>query len=180
MVNIFDTQIASALIDNVYSISYQGLVEERLGIILDKKETRSNWVRRPLTDAQLKYAALDVEYLIHVYHEQNAALLKTSKLNWLFQDIERLISMTFNPSLIDTDLERTLSKAQESQILNDFNKIIEDLAEQENINKTLFFSKKAQKDFLRLVFKVGLESACGQITPWRKDLIQDHVLNLLR
>jgi ribonuclease D len=34
---------------------------------MDKKETRSNWIRRPLSDAQLKYAALDVEYLIHLY-----------------------------------------------------------------------------------------------------------------
>ena len=61
MVNIFDTQIANAFLDSDYSIGYQGLVEKKLGIILDKKETRSNWIRRPLSDSQLKYAALDVE-----------------------------------------------------------------------------------------------------------------------
>ena len=67
MINIFDTQIANAFLESDYSIGYQGLVEKRLGIALDKKETRSNWTRRPLSDAQLKYAALDVEYLIHLY-----------------------------------------------------------------------------------------------------------------
>jgi ribonuclease D len=96
MINIFDSQLANAFLDGDYSIGYQGLVEKRLGIALDKKETRSNWIRRPLTDAQLKYAALDVEYLIHLYEEQKEQLLKSSKLNWLNQDIERLIRNTFS------------------------------------------------------------------------------------
>ena len=76
----FDTQIADAFLDGDYSIGYQRLVEKRLEISLDKKETRSNWIRRPLTDAQLKYAALDVEYLIYLYKEQNEELLSSSKL----------------------------------------------------------------------------------------------------
>ena len=42
MRNIFDTQIANALLNDKYSISYQNLVEERLEIALEKKETRSN------------------------------------------------------------------------------------------------------------------------------------------
>lgn len=180
MVNIFDTQIANAFLDNDYSIGYQGLVEKMLGINLDKKETRSNWIRRPLSDAQLKYAALDVEYLIHLYSHQKEELIKTSKLNWHNQDIERLIKNTFNPFLAFIDLERTISKAQEVELLNRLNQIIEEIAKKEKINKTLFFSKKAQKDFLRLVFMKGLDIACEEITLWRRDLIKEHILNLLR
>ena len=59
------------------------------------------------------------------------------------------------------------------------NKFVEDIASKENINPTLFFSKKAQKDFLRLVFKKGIEPACKDITPWRSQLIKDEILNLL-
>jgi ribonuclease D len=180
MVNIFDTQIANAFLDNDYSIGYQGLVEKMLGINLDKKETRSNWIRRPLSDAQLKYAALDVEYLIHLYTEQKEELIKNSKLNWHNQDIERLIKNTFNPFLAFIDLERTISKAQEAELLNRLNQIIEEIAKKEKINKTLLFSKKAQKDFLRLVFMKGLDIACEEITLWRRDLIKEHILNLLR
>ena len=77
MKNIFDTQIANSFLENEYSISYQGLVEKKLEITLDKKETRSNWLRRPLSDAQLKYAALDVEYLIHIYELQKEAVSYT-------------------------------------------------------------------------------------------------------
>jgi ribonuclease D len=156
------------------------LVEKRLGIALDKKETRSNWIRRPLTDAQLKYAALDVEYLIHLYEEQKEQLLKSSKLNWLNQDIERLIRNTFSEFSPFNDLERTLTKAQEAEILNKLNNIVEEIAGHEKINTTLFFSKKAQKDFLRLVLAEGLDSACDEITFWRKKLIKEPMSNLLR
>ena len=180
MVNIFDTQIANAFLNSDYSIGYQGLVEKRLGITLDKKETRSNWIRRPLRDAQLKYAALDVEYLIHLYKEQKEELIKSSKLDLHNQDIERLINNTFNTSSPFTEIERTISKAQELELLGKFNIIIEDIAKEKKINPTLFFSKKAQKEFLRLVFIDGLESACNEITLWRQELIRRHVLDLLR
>ena len=76
MVNLFDTQIAEALLNGHHSIGYQTLVQEKLGIRLDKKETRSNWIRRPLTDSQLNYAVSDVEFLIHLYLEQKEELLK--------------------------------------------------------------------------------------------------------
>ena len=180
MINIFDTQIANAFLESDYSIGYQGLVEKRLGIALDKKETRSNWVRRPLTDAQLKYAALDVEYLIHLYEEQKEELLKSSKLNWHNQDIERLIKNTFSEFSPFTNLERTLTRAQEAEILNKLNNIVEEIAGQEKINTTLFFSKKSQKDFLRLVLAEGLDFACEEITFWRRKLIKEPMLNLLR
>ena len=180
MINIFDTQLANAFLESDYSIGYQGLVEKRLGIALDKKETRSNWIRRPLTDAQLKYAALDVEYLIYLYEEQKEELLKSSKLNWHNQDIERLIRNTFSEFSPFTDLERTLTKAQEAEILNKLNTIVEEIAGHEKINTTLFFSKKAQKDFLRLVLAEGLDSACCEITFWRRKLIKEPMLNLLR
>ena len=51
MVNIFDTQIANSLLDGDFSIGYQGLVEQEMDIVLNKNETRSNWIRRPLSDS---------------------------------------------------------------------------------------------------------------------------------
>lgn len=180
MVNIFDTQIANALLGGEYSISYQGLVKEKLGIELEKKETRSNWIRRPLSDAQLKYATLDVEYLINLYEEQNRELSIVSKLEWLHQDIVRLLDITFHSNIMLSDLERTISKEEETKLLNRFNIIVNDIAKNENINPTLFFSKKIQKDFLRLVLSQGLDIACENITFWRKDLIREHLLNILK
>ncbi len=180
MINIFDTQIANAFLDSDYSIGYQGLVERRLGIVLEKKETRSNWIKRPLSDSQLKYAALDVEYLIHLYELQKEELSKSLKLNWHDQDIERLVDITFDTNSKLVELERSISKAQETELLNDFNKIVEEISNREKVNSTLFFSKKAQKDFLRLVLSKGLDHACKQITLWRSQLIREEILNLLK
>ena len=180
IVNIFDTQIANAFLNGEYSIGYQGIVEQELGIVLNKNETRSNWIRRPLTDSQLKYAALDVEYLIHLYKIQEKELSKTTKLKWHNQDIEKLINVTFNPSNTFLELERTISRAQESDILADFNRIVETISINKKINPTLFFSKKAQRDFIRLVFIEGLDLACEKITPWRRELIKQEILDLLR
>ena len=180
MRNIFDTQIANSFLDGDFTIGYQGLVEQELGITLNKNETRSNWIRRPLSDSQLKYAALDVEYLIHLYKLQKEELSKTSKLDWLDQDIKKLLELTFNRRSHFVELERNISKAKEAEILFKFNKVIDEISDREKINKTLFFSKKAQKDFLRLVLLKGLDSACGEITLWRSQLIKDEIFNLLK
>ncbi len=180
MVNLFDTQIANAFLDGDFTIGYQGLVEQELGIILNKNETRSNWLRRPLSDSQLKYAALDVEYLIHIYKAQREELSKTSKLNWHNQDVDRLKTLTFKSDLNLRELERTMSKAEEANMLISFNKVVEEISEREKINPTLFFSKKAQKDFLRLVFMEGLDIACEGITLWRSELIKENFLDILK
>ncbi len=179
VVNIFDTQVANSLLGGDFSIGYQGLVEQEMEIVLKKDETRSNWIRRPLSDSQLKYAALDVEYLIYLYQIQREELMNTSKLEWHDQEIERLIDVTFNP-LADKVLVRRIPKAEEADLLQRFNKTVEIISKREKINPTLFFSKKAQKDFLRLVFEEGIEIACKEITAWRSQLIKVDILNLLK
>ncbi|NNC55743.1 MAG: ribonuclease D, partial [Pseudomonadales bacterium] len=51
-VNLFDTQIAAALSGQGFSLGYQKLVEQMLGQRLEKTETRSKWLQRPLTERQ--------------------------------------------------------------------------------------------------------------------------------
>lgn len=66
--NVFDTQVAAALLGLGPSLGYQKLVHEILGLELDKSETRSDWLKRPLSESQLSYAAKDVEHLLTVYY----------------------------------------------------------------------------------------------------------------
>ena len=180
MVNIFDTQIANSLLNGDFSIGYQGLVEQETGVVLNKDETRSNWIRRPLSDSQLKYAALDVEYLIYLYKTQKERLTNATKLEWHDQEITKLLEITFNPPPNNNDLERIIPKAEETALLVGFNQVVEKISNREKINPTLFFSKKAQKDFLRLALKEGIEPACGESTTWRSQLIKEDILNLLK
>ena len=179
MENIFDTQLANAFIDGQYSIGYQGLVEERLDIILDKNETRSNWIRRPLTESQLNYAASDVQYLIHLFEELQKELVESNKIDWLYEDLQSLVSSTFEPISTSIETRSKISKNEELNLLNKFNEIVINVSTREKINSTLLFSKKNQKDFIRVALGKGLEEAFQTITLWRKELIQDSVKSLL-
>ncbi|MAL97849.1 MAG: ribonuclease D [Alteromonadaceae bacterium] len=59
-----DIQIAAALAGEGMSVGYARLVEALFGVALGKEETRSDWLRRPLSEAQQRYALADVLYLI--------------------------------------------------------------------------------------------------------------------
>ena len=67
---IHDTQLAAALMSVEHQTSYANLVEQELGTKLAKTETRTDWLRRPLSPAQIEYAADDVRYLIPLYRKQ--------------------------------------------------------------------------------------------------------------
>ena len=180
MVNLFDTQLAEAFLNGHYSIGYQGLVEEKIGITVDKGETRSNWIRRPLTDSQLNYAASDVDFLIELFMEQRQALIVSNKLEWHNEELDFLSSRIFSPIAHDEDINTGLTKAEEKNLLNKFNDIVLHVAELQEINPTMFFSKKSQKDFLRLAITEGFEKASSEITTWRRQLLIEPLGSLLR
>ena len=66
---LFDTQRAAAFLGFGFSMSYLNLVLKLMDIVLEKSETRSDWLRRPLSADQILYAALDVEHLPDLYIE---------------------------------------------------------------------------------------------------------------
>lgn len=61
--SLYDTQIAAAFAGLGPGVGYQSLVKTLLGVELPKAETRSDWLRRPLSAQQLEYAADDVRHL---------------------------------------------------------------------------------------------------------------------
>lgn len=89
---VFDTQIAALLLGYPDQIGYGNLVRELLGVSLEKLHTRADWSLRPLTRDQIEYAADDVIYLVDVYRELHARLLRLGRLEWLDEDFARLSS----------------------------------------------------------------------------------------
>lgn len=83
---IFDTQIAAAMLGQGEQISYAKLVQATLGIEIDKTETRTDWSQRPLSSAQLDYAANDVRYLGALYRHQQAELTRLNRTDWLSEN----------------------------------------------------------------------------------------------
>lgn len=86
---LFDTQIAATLLGLGDQIGYAPLVEKLLGIVLDKSLTRTDWSRRPLSGAELDYAALDVKHLATLYLLLKEQLVASGRLDWLAEDCDR-------------------------------------------------------------------------------------------
>jgi len=83
---LFDTQIAAPLLGYPEQMGYASLVKERLGVDIDKSETRTDWSRRPLAASQLDYAAADVRYLAELFPVMRDELAGRGRLDWLGDD----------------------------------------------------------------------------------------------
>lgn len=86
---MFDTQAAAALCGEGAGLGYQKLVQNLLGITLAKGEQRSDWLRRPLSAAQLQYAADDVRHLFALHDILDARLEALGRSHWLQEDSQR-------------------------------------------------------------------------------------------
>ncbi len=83
---LFDTQIAAAFAGLGPSMSYAALILALFGVHLDKAETRTDWLRRPLSPQQLRYAASDVEHLLEAAAELERRLVALGRLEWALED----------------------------------------------------------------------------------------------
>jgi ribonuclease D len=96
---LFDTQIAAALLGFPAQVGYADLVARQLGTSIDKGQTRTDWSRRPLTPAQLAYAADDVRHLLTLHTELQAALAARGREQWAREESASLE----DPRLYRTD-----------------------------------------------------------------------------
>lgn len=87
--DVFDVQIAAALVGYDFPAGYTSLVSQLLKVSLPKGETRSDWRRRPLSQRQLEYAAQDVAYLQPLAEEIDMRLREMGRQAWLQEEIER-------------------------------------------------------------------------------------------
>lgn len=88
--NLFDTQIAATLLGQGEQVGYGKLVQQMLDVELDKTQSRTDWSLRPLSEAQIRYAADDVRYLRDVYRQQREMLERLGRLSWLQDDFAAL------------------------------------------------------------------------------------------
>ncbi len=91
LARLYDTQVAAAYAGLGAGLGYQKLVATLLEVDLPKAETRSDWLRRPLSAAQLEYAAQDVEHLAALHAELSARLAARGYADWLAEDCARAL-----------------------------------------------------------------------------------------
>ena len=87
---VLDVQVAAGFAGHGASLPYGRLVEGALGVTLDKGESYTDWCRRPLTEAQLRYAGDDVRYLLGIAQSLKERLLELGRLEWVEQEMRSL------------------------------------------------------------------------------------------
>jgi ribonuclease D len=87
---LFDTQVAATVLGQGEQIGYAALVQEILGVELDKSHSRTDWLQRPLDPKQISYAEDDVRYLAQLYPQQLEALQRQDRADWLEEDFAAL------------------------------------------------------------------------------------------
>lgn len=94
---IFDTQIAAGFLG--YSTpSLASLVNTELKIALPKGDRLTDWLRRPLTDAQKSYALSDVLHLLELRERLSHELAARSRLDWALDACEELRCRRVGPA----------------------------------------------------------------------------------
>ncbi|UOQ52831.1 ribonuclease D [Hymenobacter cellulosivorans] len=85
--NILDTSVQYTLLgESDNNISLGRLIQAELGLEVDKGEQKSNWLKRPLTEAQKVYAANDVLYLFELADRLKAKLAELGRTEWAEQE----------------------------------------------------------------------------------------------
>lgn len=87
---LFDTQIAASVLGLGDQIGYANLVKEILDVELDKTQSRTDWLQRPLSTRQIKYAEDDVRYLTRIYPILLKRLDELDRRHWLDEDFAAL------------------------------------------------------------------------------------------
>lgn len=88
--NVFDTQVALSFLGQGLQVSYQNALKNVLDIDIEKDQTRSDWLARPLSSEQLKYAANDVLYIMQLADEIKLRLVNKSLLSFVEEDCQHL------------------------------------------------------------------------------------------
>ena len=87
---LFDTQVAAMALGQGEQVGYSNLVDQWLGLTLDKGARFTDWARRPLDKRQIDYAIGDVTHLSKIFPKMLDKLMKTGRGEWLDAEMERL------------------------------------------------------------------------------------------
>lgn len=85
--SLFDTELAGRLL-GLARVGLGSMVAGELGLSLAKEHSAADWSTRPLPEAWLRYAALDVEVLVELRDRLEAKLRDAGKLDWAHEEFE--------------------------------------------------------------------------------------------
>ena len=139
--------------DFSYQKSYKDLVKNYFYVNLPKSETNSDWIKRPLSQDQIKYSADDVRYLIKIHDLQRKLLRKQNKMDLVkdaFLEEKKVSELTF----LESRLRRFMKKKNKPTKMEE--KIFiwrEKEAMQQNVPPNKIFQEKYIKILSKSILK---------------------------
>lgn len=121
---LFDTQVAAMVCGYGEQVGYETLVRKIAKADLDKSSRFTDWSRRPLTDAQLKYALADVTHLRDIYEVLSARLRKSGRERWVAEELAVLL----DPSTYQSHPEEAWMRVKTRTTTGRFLAIVRELA----------------------------------------------------
>lgn len=151
--NVFDTQVAAAMLGMGAQIGYGRLMEQVCGVSLAKQESFSNWLARPLRDAQLSYAQDDVRHLLVARDRLAQGIDERGRRDWLAEELQRLE----DPARYNLDVSEAWRRVPGSRDLSGRAQIAiqalaawrEDLARSRNVPRQRVLGDKTVLEFAR-------------------------------
>jgi len=114
---LFDTQIAAMVAGFGDQIGYDALVSSLTGGHIDKAHRFSDWSARPLSDAQIVYAAADVTHLRQVYEKLVDRLRQDGRHEWVAEEMAELADPATYRANPETMWERLRPRTNSRRLL---------------------------------------------------------------
>lgn len=153
LTNVFDVQIGVAYLTGRLQAGYSQTVHEVFGIELDKAESKSNWLARPLSYEQETYAANDVRYLLELYQVIAQSLAQKNLLAYAQEDCRHYAQDIYNiqnmpDSQLYLDLILPTYSRRQLGLLQQLTMWRETLARATNEPKIFIISKQALREIV--------------------------------
>ncbi len=91
--HVADTQIMAMVCGHGDQVGYERLVEHLCDKKIDKSQRFTDWARRPLNDAQRRYALADVTHLRDIYSKLHEEITKGNRWDWVSRENEKLVDL---------------------------------------------------------------------------------------
>ncbi|MCG6345317.1 ribonuclease D [Vibrio fluvialis] len=153
-----DTQIMAAFLGYGLSTGFASLANDLLNVELDKSESRTDWLARPLSQKQLEYAAADVFYLMPMYEQLLEKVIQAGWWEAAQQESELQVekrTRTSNPELAYLDIKGAWQlKPKELAVL----KPLATWRYQEAVNRDLALNFVIRENDLLTIARLALRS----------------------
>lgn len=153
LTNIFDTQIALSYLTGQLQMGYQQALDDQLDMHIDKEQSQSDWLMRPLSDEQEQYAIDDVRFLPALYLSLEYALKSQGLYDYVWADCQLYAHDLYEAQHVE-DEAMYLSMAdyrynsQQMAVLQAVATWREELARATNQPRTFVIKKQAVREII--------------------------------